>query len=53
VRTAVLVAVSSMLAGLPVGVVWWLLAPLPQVVKRSDGIYRAGEGDESSVAADG
>ncbi len=52
-RTAVLVAVSSMLAGVPVGVVWWLLAPLPQVVKRSDGIYRAGEGDESSVAADG
>jgi hypothetical protein len=41
------------LAGLPVGVVWWLLAPLPQVVKRADGLYRAGEGDESSVAADG
>ena len=42
-----------MLAGLPVGVVWWLLAPLPQVMKRADGIYRTGEGDESSVAADG
>ena len=52
-RTAALVAVGSTLAGLPVGVLWWLLAPLPQVVKRADGIYRAGEGDESSVAADG
>jgi hypothetical protein len=36
-----------------VGLVWWLLAPLPQLVKRSDGVYGAGEGDESSVAADG
>jgi hypothetical protein len=37
-----------------VGLVWWLLAPLPPVVKRADGLYRAGvEVNEASVAADG
>lgn len=33
---------------------WWLVAPLLEVQKRADGLYRvAGEGDESAVAADG
>lgn len=53
-RTAALVVVCSVLTAVPVGLVWWLLAPLSLVVKRSDGLYRVGgEGDESSVAADG
>lgn len=53
-RTGLLVVVCSTLAGLPVGVTWWLLAPLSLVEKRADGLYRAGgEGDESAVAADG
>jgi len=54
VRTAALVVVCSVLVALPVGLVWWLLAPLTLVEKRSDGLYRVGgEGDESAVAADG
>ena len=49
-----LVVASSAVAGLPTGLVWWLLAPLPMIEKRGDGLYRAGgEGDESAVAADG
>lgn len=51
-RTARRVAGLSILLGLPVGVVWWLLAPLPRAVKRADGVYYAGV-TESSIAADG
>jgi hypothetical protein len=40
-------------AGIPVGVVWWLVAPLVPIVKRADGLYRVGESNESAVAADG
>ncbi len=44
----------SALAGLPVGLVWWLVAPLPRIAKRADGLYRAGgEGNEAAIAADG
>ena len=44
----------SALVGLPVGVLWRALAPLPRIIKRADGLYRAGgEGNESSIAADG
>lgn len=53
-RTAALVALCSVLVALPVGVLWWVVAPLSLVLKRSDGLYRAGgEGDEAAVAADG
>ena len=53
-RTAALVVVCSVLVALPVGLAWWLLAPLTLVEKRSDGLYRVGgEGDETAVAADG
>ena len=53
-RTAALVVVCSVLVAVPVGVTWWLLAPLTLVEKRSDGLYRVGgEGDETAVAADG
>jgi len=44
----------SALAGLPVGLVWWLVTPLPRIAKRADGLYRAGgEGNEAAIAADG
>ena len=53
-RTAALVVGWSALAGLPVGLVWWLVAPLPRIAKRADGLYRAGgEGNEAAIAADG
>jgi hypothetical protein len=45
--------VGSALAGIPVGVLWWLIAPLVPIVKRADGLYRVGESNESAVAADG
>lgn len=33
---------------------WWVVAPLTLVVKRPDGLFRAGgEADESAIAADG
>jgi hypothetical protein len=39
---------------LPVGLLWWLVAPLPRIAKRADGLYRVGgEGNESAIAADG
>jgi hypothetical protein len=44
----------SALAGMPVGLLWWLVAPLPRIAKRADGLYRVGgEGNESAIAADG
>jgi hypothetical protein len=53
-RTAALVAVGSVLAGLPAGLVWWLLAPPTPIQKRADGLYLAGgEGNEAAIAADG
>ena len=43
-----------MLAGLPAGLLWWIISPLPPIEKRADGLYRAGgEGNESAIAADG
>lgn len=37
---------------MPTGVGWWLLAPLPQLVRRADGVVPAGPA-EAAVAADG
>jgi hypothetical protein len=46
--------VLSALAGLPVGLIWRAVAPLPRIIKRADGLYRAGgEGSEAAIAADG
>jgi hypothetical protein len=46
--------VVSALAGLPVGLLWRAVAPLPRIIKRADGLYRAGgEGNEAAIAADG
>lgn len=53
VRTAGLVAAVSAAAGLPVGLLWWLLAPLTPAVKRADGLYRVGGDAETAIAADG
>ena len=53
-RTAAQVVVLSALAGLPVGLLWRAVAPLPRIIKRADGLYRAGgEGNEAAIAADG
>ncbi len=44
----------SALAGLPVGLLWYAVAPLARIIKRADGLYRAGgEGNEAAIAADG
>lgn len=44
----------SALAGLPVGLVWRAVVPLPRIIKRADGLFRAGgEGNEAAIAADG
>ena len=45
--------VVSAIVGLPLGILWWLVAPQPLVQRRADGIYRLSEIDESSIAADG
>lgn len=45
---------ASALAGLPLGLLWRVVAPLPRIVKRPDGLYQAGgEGNEAAIAADG
>ena len=38
---------------MPLGLVWWLLAPQPLLERRADGVFRLSEVDESAVAADG
>lgn len=53
VRTAALVVGWSVLGGVAVGILWWKLAPLPQVVTRAGGIFLAGGETEVAVAADG
>jgi len=51
-RTGLRVTLAVLLAGVPTGVIWWLLAPEPRLVVRAEGIFFAGE-SESAVAADG
>ena len=51
-RTAYRVLALSLLTGPAVGVVWWLVTPLPRAVKRADGVYFAHAG-EAAIAADG
>lgn len=51
-RTAYRVTALSLLAGLPVGVLWWWVSPLPRAVKRADGVFYA-QSAESAIAADG
>jgi DivIVA domain-containing protein len=51
-RTGLRVALLVLVAGLPLGLIWWQLAPEPLLVRRSGGIFFASE-SESAVAADG
>jgi hypothetical protein len=53
VRTGAIVTGCLLAAGLPVAVVWWLIAPLPRLVVRADGVFFAQAGGEDAVAADG
>lgn len=52
-RSAVAVAVGCAALGLPVGLVWWLLAPVARLEKRADGVFGVGRVRETAVAADG
>jgi hypothetical protein len=53
VRSYLVVVAASLLAAVPVGILWYVLAPLPHLVKRSDGIFLTGGENEVAVAADG
>lgn len=45
--------VGSLAAGIPLGLVWWLVSPLARLEKRADGVFAVGRGEEAAVAADG
>jgi hypothetical protein len=53
VRAAVLVVATSLAGGLLVGLLWWLLTPLPELEKRTAGVVSVSSSPESSIAADG
>lgn len=44
---------GSLVAGLAVGVSWWLVAPLAQLESRGGGVFAVGRSPETSIAADG
>jgi hypothetical protein len=52
-RTGLAVIVGSVLAALLVGLLWWVVTPLPQLVTRTDGVFLTGGETEVAVAADG
>jgi hypothetical protein len=52
-RTGLAVIGGCLLAAVVVAVLWRSLAPLPHLVKRTDGIYLTGGQDEVAIAADG
>jgi hypothetical protein len=52
-RTGLVVTGGCLLAGVLVGLFWWGIAPLAQLVKRPDGIFVAGGAGETAIAADG
>lgn len=52
-RAAGLVAAACLLAGLPLGLVWSLVAPLARLQKRAEGVFAVGPRMEAAVAADG
>lgn len=45
--------VGSLAAGIPLGLVWWWVAPLARLAKRADGVFVVGLREEAAVAADG
>jgi hypothetical protein len=52
-RTGLFVLAASLLAAVPVGILWFVLAPVPRLVTRSDGVFLSGGDAEVAVAADG
>lgn len=52
-RTGLLVTIGVLAASLPVAVLWRVVAPLPHLVVRGDGIFLTGGQSEVQVAADG
>lgn len=52
-RTGALVAAALLVAGVPVAVVWRLVAPLPRLVVNTGGVFFAEQNAEYAVAADG
>lgn len=52
-RTGAAIAASVLLAGIPVAVVWWLLAPVPELTVAAGGVLFPQGETESAVAADG
>jgi hypothetical protein len=52
-RTGLVVVAACLFAAVPVGILWYVLAPLPRLVTRSDGVFLTGGETEVAVAADG
>lgn len=44
---------GSLAAGLPLGLVWWLVTPLARLERRDEGVFAVGMREEAAVAADG
>lgn len=51
--TGLRVSLGVLVAGIPTALVWWLLAPVPLLVVRGDGVFLAQAETETAVAADG
>jgi hypothetical protein len=52
-RTGLVVVAASLCTAVPVGILWYVLAPLPRLVTRSDGVFLTGGETEVAIAADG
>ena len=52
-RTGLVVVAGSLLAAVPVGILWYVVAPLPRLVTRTDGVFQTGGEIEVAIAADG
>jgi hypothetical protein len=52
-RTGLAVVAGSLVAAVLVGILWKVIAPLPHLVTRADGVYLTGGESEVAVAADG
>jgi DivIVA domain-containing protein len=52
-NTGARIALGVLAAGVPAGVVWWLLAPVPRVVVRGPGVFLVNGESETAIAADG
>jgi hypothetical protein len=52
-RTGLVVVAGSLLAAVPVGILWYVVAPLQSLVTRADGVFLTGGETEVAIAADG